>query len=104
MKKELIKLNTREGDISVMAYKVLPGLYVHKLYRGKGEFSDGNYWTITHKSGYSIKNFICTPMRLKDVVMEVEKIAHLDWSKDFLLMSFNEKQRYRHALHEIHGF
>lgn len=107
MTKELIKLKTREGDISVMAYEVIPFLYVHKVYHGAGEFSDGNYWTITHKNGYCIKNFCHTPMKLKEVVLEVGKIAHLDWNKEadfFSEMTSTEKQKYFDAVHEMHGF
>ena len=31
-----------------------------------------DYWTITHKSGFSVKAFAHVPMKLKDVVLRQE--------------------------------
>ena len=101
MKKELIYLKTNsEGDISVKAYKFTEGLYIHKHYRGKGEFSDMNYWTITHKSGFCVKDFRYIPMRLKDVILEAEKLLCLNWNLSADLVTNPE---YGKIVRELHG-
>ena len=107
MKKELIYLKTnKEGEVSIMAYKFAEGLYIHKLYQGGGKFTDRNYWTITHKSGFCVKAFAHIPMKLKDVALEAGKLIHLDWDLpyDFLMrMNPGDAQKFKEAIMSLHG-
>jgi len=99
MKKEIITIKTnKDGDIKVKAYKISDGLFLHKHYRGKGEFSNLNYWTITHKTGFCIKDFSFIPMRLKDAVLECNKIKHLDWNKPYGFFLSEEAREYTLAV------
>lgn len=100
MTKELIKIKTNDdGYIPIKAYKIKEGLYIHKSYQGNKEFSKDNYWTLTHKSGYSLKLFY--KMRLKDVFLKCEKLFYLDWTKQIDMMSIDERKCYFESIKSL---
>lgn len=72
-------------SMTVRAYHVLPGLFIHRSIGNTGGKAEhwGNYWTLRHWQGQIIRDFIRFPSRLKDVVAWVQKnLAGLVWTLD----------------------
>lgn len=109
-KREKIMVKTDDGEVELSAWILLPGLYVHRAFgyddEGKPSakhFTEGNYWTIYHKSGLVVIHLKSWPCKLKTILQSGKarlEACGLDWTKpgEFFERGLNaETEPYRDA-------